>query len=146
MYNASTTERGNAALLCFFCSSQSTAFTSVNINDVYVFSRHFRCQSLGMWEQQFLNDPLTTAQLEAATALGRLPFSPTVVPCLGRGLRNHGAHPLVRSFSALALQRLHNDESCSFTPNCLSALLNYVCTYHYRSVCFFLQYLSCRGC
>lgn len=96
-------------------------------------ARFFRCQSVGMWEQQFMNDPLTTSQLEAALALGQLACSPTVIPCLGRALRNHGAHPLVRSFSAQSLQRLHNDTSNFQSTDCLSLLLNYLYTYHYRS-------------
>jgi hypothetical protein len=91
-----------------------------------------------MWEQQLLNDPLTTSQLEASEALGKLPFSETVLTCLARVLRNHTLHPLVRTFSAQALKRLHNENVDTHEGTYLSILLNYLYMYHYRSVCSFV--------
>lgn len=85
-----------------------------------------------MWEQQLMNDNLTNSKLEAADALGRIPSVFAVLPRLALTLRNHRLHPLVRSFAAKSLRRLHNNRNSFHAPECAAALLNYLYTYHYK--------------
>lgn len=85
-----------------------------------------------MWEQQLMNDNLTNSKLEAAIAMGSIPSSSVVIPRLAWTLRDHQIHPLIRSFAAQSLQKLHNDGNTYHAPECATALLNYLYTYHYK--------------
>lgn len=98
-----------------------------------------------MWEQQLINDNIINSKLEAVNAMGYIPSVFAVIPRLAQTLRDHRLHPLIRSFAAKSLERLHNDRNSFHARDCAAALFNYLYTYQYKQQLFPTQRDSGRG-